>query len=87
MYYRGIKNCDQWLEGYVKTNCSQRTLDGYQSIIQRHLIPALGHVQLKQLQPSTIQGYYGKACETLSARTVHHQQREREGGASTTITS
>jgi len=29
-----------WLEGYVKTNCSQRTLDGYQSIIETHLIPA-----------------------------------------------
>ncbi|MFC1969073.1 tyrosine-type recombinase/integrase [Chloroflexota bacterium] len=64
-----------WLEGYVKTNCSPRTLDGYQSIIERHLIPALGHVQLKQFHPQTIQGYYGKACEKVSARTVakHHR--------------
>jgi integrase len=65
----------QWLEGYIKTNCSQRTLDGYTAIIERHLIPALGHVQLKQLHPQTIQAYYGKASETLSARTVHHQHR------------
>ena len=65
----------QWLTGYVRTNCSQRTLDGYQSIIERHLIPALGHVQLKRLHPQAIQGYYGKACERLSARTVHHQHR------------
>ena len=65
----------QWLTGYVKTNCSQRTLDGYQSIIERHLIPALGHVQLKHLSPQTIQSYYGKACEKLSTRTVHHQHR------------
>ncbi len=64
-----------WLEGYVKTNCSQRTLDGYQSIIETHLIPALGHVQLKHLHPQAIQSYYGKACESLSARTVHHQHR------------
>jgi len=64
-----------WLEGYVKTNCSQRTLDGYQSIIERHLIPALGHIQLKQLHPQAIQSYYGKACEQLSTRTVHHQHR------------
>jgi len=64
-----------WLEGYVKTNCSQRTLDGYQSIIDCHLIPGLGHIQLKQLQPRVIQAYYGKACEKLSARTVHHQHR------------
>jgi integrase len=64
-----------WLEGYVKTNCSLRTLDGYQSIIEHHLIPALGQVQLKHLYPQAIQSYYGKACERLSARTVHHHHR------------
>ena len=65
----------KWLEGYVKTNCSQRTLDGYQSIIETHLVPALGHVQLNQLHPQAIQSYYGKALEKLSARTVakHHR--------------
>ncbi|MGD0794960.1 MAG: site-specific integrase [Dehalococcoidales bacterium] len=65
----------QWLEGYVRTNCSQRTLDGYQSIIERHLVPALGHIQLKNLHPQMIQAYYGRACGELSARTVHHQHR------------
>jgi len=64
-----------WLEGYVKTNCSQRTYDGYQSIIEGHLIPALGSIQLKHLHPQAIQSYYGKSCEKLSARTVHHQHR------------
>ena len=64
-----------WLEGYVKTNCSQRTFDGYQSIIEKHLISALGHIQLKHLNPQAIQSYYGKACEKLSTRTVHHQHR------------
>jgi len=64
-----------WLEGYVKTSCSPRTFDGYQSIVERHLIPALGQVQLKHLHPQTIQAYYGKACEHLSARTVHHHHR------------
>jgi len=65
----------QWLEGYVKTNCSQRTLDGYQSIIETHLIPALGQIQLKHLHPQAIQSYYGQACEKLSALTIHHQHR------------
>ncbi len=64
-----------WLEGYVKTNCSQRTLDGYQSIIETHLVPALGQFQLKHLHPQAIQSYYGKACERLSPRTVHHHHR------------
>jgi len=64
-----------WLEGYVKTNCSQRTLDGYQSIIETHLVLALGQFQLKHLHPQAIQSYYGKACERLSPRTVHHHHR------------
>jgi integrase len=45
------------------------------SIIETHLIPALGHIQLKQLHPQAIQNYYGQACERLSARTVHHHHR------------
>ena len=64
-----------WLEGYVKTNCSPMTLDGYQNIAEHHLIPALGRYQLKQLHPQAIQSYYGKSCDKLSARTVakHHR--------------
>jgi len=65
----------QWLEGYVKTNCSQRTLDGYQAIVANHLVPALGQYQLKHLNQQHIQAHYGKALEKLSSRTVHHQHR------------
>ncbi|HUX47629.1 MAG TPA: hypothetical protein VMV76_00410 [Dehalococcoidia bacterium] len=52
-----------------------RLIDGYEAIVENHLIPALGHILLKQLIPQAIQAYYGKACEKLSARTVHHQHR------------
>ena len=64
-----------WLTGYVKTNCSPRTYDGYQSIAERHIIPALGQYQLKHLHPQIIQAYYGKAVDKLSPRTVakHHR--------------
>lgn len=64
-----------WLNGYAKTNCSQRTLDGYEAIIEHHLVPALGQFQLRQLHAQIIQAYYGRACEKLSARTVHHHHR------------
>ncbi len=65
----------RWLDGYVKTNCSQRTYDGYQSIVERHLIPALGACTLKQLQPQAIQAFYASAVQKASARTVHHWHR------------
>jgi len=64
-----------WLGGYARTACSPRTVDGYESIVENHLIPALGHFQLRQLQPQAIQSYYGKACEELSGRSVQHHHR------------
>jgi len=71
-----------WLTGYVKTNCSSRTLDGYQCIVRRHLIPNLGMIPLSQVQPQHIQQYYARALSEpgsdekgLSARSVLHIHR------------
>jgi len=69
------QHLDNWLAGYVATNCSARTMDSYGSIIKHHLAPNLGHFLLRQLTPQAIQLYYGKACQELSPRTVHHQHR------------
>jgi integrase len=69
------EHLQQWLDGYVKTNCSSRTLESYQSIIDRHLIPELGNIQLKYLRPQAIQGYYTRACQKLSPLSVHHHHR------------
>ena len=66
---------NQWLQGYVRTNCSIRTIESYQAIIEKRLIPALGHHQLRHLNQQMIQAYYSEACEKLSSRTVHHQHR------------
>ena len=73
----------QWLDGYVKTNCSPRTLDSYQSIVDRHLIPNLGGIPLTQLHPQEVQQYYSRALTGgridgkggLSPRTVLHIHR------------
>jgi len=69
------EHLQQWLDGYVKTSCSPRTLDGYSGIMSNHLIPALGCIPLRQLHPTRIQAYYGEACGRLSSRTVHHHHR------------
>jgi len=74
----------QWLRDYAATNVRPRTLEGYQGVIDRHLIPSLGAVLLVQLQPSHIQPYYSTALNSggkdqkgggLSARSVLHHHR------------
>jgi len=64
-----------WLNGYVKTNCAPRTAESYQSIIELHLLPDLGNTLLSQLRPQAIQTYYAKACDTLSAKSVLYHHR------------
>ncbi|MBA7570367.1 Tyrosine recombinase XerC [subsurface metagenome] len=64
-----------WLAGYVQSQCSPRTIDSYESIAERHIIPNLGHIQLRQLTHQMIQEYYAQAEKTLTPRTVakHHR--------------
>ena len=73
----------QWLSDYVETGVRATTKEGYQTIVEKHLIPGLGSIVLSQLQPAHIQAYYAKALKEghrgsgggLAARTVLHHHR------------
>jgi len=69
------EHLNNWLNGYVKTNCSKGTLRSYGVVVNRHLIPSLGHILLRQLTHQAIQAYYGNAREKVSARTVLYHHR------------
>ena len=62
---------ERWLQDYAKGACGPVTLRGYEAIIRRHVIPALGHIPLARLGPQAIQRYYSEVL----AREV-----KREGG-------
>lgn len=59
---------DEWLESYVISNCSERTYLGYKGIIEKHIVPTLGHVKLKDLRPAVIQAFYGQALQKQNER-------------------
>jgi integrase len=77
---------EHWLRDYVETHIDKpKTRRGYESIVRRHLIPALGHHKLARLTPALVQSYYtttltsgrldaiGKPTgKPLSATTVAH---------------
>jgi len=73
----------QWLKEYASMNTTDRTQESYTSIIERHLIPALGRVSLVDLQAQNIQSYYAKKLSEgradgkggLSARSVVYHHR------------
>jgi integrase len=75
---------EEWLAA-IRHQVSARTLQGYDDIVRKRLIPNLGHHSLAKLRPGHIIDYYrrmltegrarGKATAGLSARTVlsHHR--------------
>ncbi|WP_141333667.1 site-specific integrase, partial [Brevibacillus agri] len=57
----------------VKYNCEETTAYGYRNIINKHLTPFMGNVELQKLQPAHIQQYYKHLMDNtgLSPNTVH----------------
>jgi integrase len=62
-----------WMDNYVRYNCEITTINGYENIINNHVIPYLGDIQLQKLQAIDIQRYYKYLLDTkkLSPNTVH----------------
>src|SRR5579862_7509216 len=56
----------RWLEAWAKQHTSPRTFERYEEIVQKHLSPALGKVELAKLTAFEIQAYYSRAL--LSGR-------------------
>src|SRR5262245_30905786 len=66
----------EWLDDYAATNTSPRTLEGYQGMVKRYLVPHIGTVRIEQLTPQHVQGLYARMLEKgLSPRTVVHTHR------------
>ena len=74
---------EDWVNSYVSTNCSPRTIDSYLSEVRGHINPSLGAIPLPQLRPEHLQSYYGQALSQgrvdgkggLSHRTVLYHHR------------
>jgi len=73
----------RWLRDYAQANVAPRTFDRYRSIVEEHLIPALGSVRLSALRPPHIvdaerrwlAGGRKRGRGGLSPRTVLHHHR------------
>ena len=71
---------ERWLRDYAYINLSPRTAESYESIIKRHIIPSLGHLNCMQLSPEMVQEYITEKLTSgringeggLSAMTVKH---------------
>lgn len=65
-----------WMREVILPNRAETTIYSYRSIINNHLIPALGTIPIQRLSPKDLQHYYAYLMEEkgLCANTVrrHH---------------
>jgi len=63
---------EQWLEQvYRPSGHSIGTYNMYRIVIEKHIIPSLGHIRLQQLKPQQVQAFYAsKLNEGLSQKRV-----------------
>lgn len=62
---------EQWLEDAARLRVRERTFVGYETIVRRHLIPAIGQLRLTRLGPQHVQAMLAKKIEEgLAPRTV-----------------
>ena len=52
-----------WLENYARQSVRQTTMDNYTSLIDKHIIPELGHIQIAKLSPMHLQEFYNKKLQ------------------------
>ncbi len=63
----------RWLNDSVKGSVSQKTWERYEQICRIHLIPEIGHLKIKDLNPLQVQGLYRRKLDSgLSSRTVQY---------------
>jgi integrase len=59
-----------WLGDSIRPCVDPKTYEGYEVACRLHIVPALGHLRLRDLKPARIQAFYSaKSREGLSLRT------------------
>ena len=63
---------NHWLEDVHKSSIKPTTYVSYRAILNNHILPALGHIQVHKLTPQHVQSFYAKKLkEGLSPKTIN----------------
>lgn len=54
---------DQWLEQVHKHSIRISTYTMYRTVLDKHIIPSLGHIRLQRLTPQQVQAFYAEKIE------------------------
>ena len=59
----------EWLDNYIEPTAKTRTFSRYSEIVEQHIIPRLGELELDKLTPSVLQRYITELLQFGNLRT------------------
>ena len=59
----------EWLDNYVEPTAKTRTFSRYSEIVEQHIIPRLGELELDELTPSVLQHYITELLQSGNLKT------------------
>ena len=66
LYKKWLSN---WLENYVQPSAKQRTYTRYKEIVEQHINPQLGKLDLSEITPYVLQCYVAELLKSGNLRT------------------
>ena len=60
---------DEWLENYIKPSSKERTYERYCQIVNLHIVPKLGELNIEQLTPIVLQKFVTNLLQNGNKRT------------------
>jgi hypothetical protein len=77
---------ERWLSDVAAMKLRPRSLERYEGIVRRQLIPALGTVRLRALTPHHVAGAYAKIAKPREVTVSHARSRKTEMRAASPAT-
>ena len=71
----------EWLDVYAKVHCKPSTYRGYKRSVEKHLIPAFGHLALEALKRDAVKRFVARKSEELVVRTDKNRVHSVSPGA------
>ena len=63
---------EEWLHAYAEQKCSPKTIDSYRGIVRIHIVPEIGAIGLKELEPRHLEALYASKKGKVSVRTIRY---------------
>lgn len=73
------KFLDGWLEHTLKARAKPRSVESFASIVNKHIVPALGRIRLDKLTPQQVQALLEKKRQPYKTKTRSGKAIEKHG--------